>query len=406
MEQTASMHAIRAAHAFDGERFLQGGATVLVEGDRIIGVEPGGFEVPEGVELTSYDGTLLPGLVDAHVHLVSDGEMGSLERAGTLDDDGLDAMIEGSLRAQAAAGVTTVRDLGDVGFRTLAWRDRAEPGLPRIVAAGPPLTTPGGHCHYLGGEVEGVAGMRAAVAAHAARGVDVIKVMASGGMLTLGSDVFGVQFTAEELRAAVDAAHDAGLRLLAHAHSLAGIEHALAAGADGIEHFSCLTENGPSWSEDLLARVAEAGVVVGPTHGQLLDRLPTLEQLPPAIVAVFEKFGMRPDEMRARRMEVFTRVRAHGIPVCSGLDAGAAPPKPHGALWSAVDWLADAYPVDEALATATSFAAEQCGLGAETGRLRASYAADLLVVDGDLSRDVKRLSQPVAVWVRGLAQPS
>ena len=396
------MWAVRASHAYDGERFLDNGVTVLVDGDQIVGVEAGGFEVPDGIEVTSYDGTLLPGLIDAHVHLVSDGEMGSLERAGTLDDDGLDAMIEGSLHAQAAAGVTTVRDLGDVGFRTLAWRARAEPGLPRIVAAGPPLTTPGGHCHYRGAEVDGVDAMREAVAARAARGVDVIKVMASGGMITVGSAVFGVQFTADELRAAVVAAHDAGLRLLAHAHTLAGIEHALAAGVDGIEHFSCLTESGPSWSEDLLARVADAGVVVGPTHGQLPDRMPTLDQMPPAMVAVFEKFGMRPDEMRARRTEVFTRVRAHGIPVCSGLDAGAAPPKPHGAFWSAVDWLADAYPVDEALATATSFAAEQCGLGAETGRLRASYAADLLVVDGDLSRDVTRLSQPVAVWVRGL----
>jgi imidazolonepropionase-like amidohydrolase len=396
------MHAIRAPHAYDGERFVPGGATVLMEGDRIVGVEPGGFEVPDGVEVASYDGTLLPGLVDAHVHLVSDASMGSLERAGALDDAGLDVLIEGSLRAQAAAGVTTVRDLGDARFRTLVWRDRAEAGLPRIVAAGPPLTTPGGHCHYFGGEVAGVDGVRAAVAAHAERGVDVIKVMASGGMLTIGSEIFGVQFSPAELRAAVEAAHDAGLRLLAHAHSLAGIEHALAAGADGIEHFSCLTENGPSWSEDLLARVAEAGVVVGPTHGQHPDRMPTLDQMPPAMLAVFEKFGMRPDEMRARRTEVFERIRAHGIPVCSGLDAGAAPPKPHGAFWTAIDWLSDAYPVAEALATGTSFAAEQCGLGTETGRLRASYAADLLVVDGDLSHDVTRLSQPVAVWVRGV----
>ena len=396
------MWAIRARHAYDGDRFLPGGATVLVEGARIVGVESAAFEAPDEVEVTTYDGTVLPGLVDAHVHLVSDATMGSLERAGSLDDAGLDTVIEGSLRAQAAAGVTTVRDLGDAGFRTLAWRDRAEPGLPRIVASGPPLTTPGGHCHFLGGEVSGVGAVRAQVTAHAERGVDVVKVMASGGMLTPGSEVFGVQFSADELRAAVEAAHDAGLRLLAHAHSLAGIEHALAAGVDGIEHFSCLTENGPAFSEDLLARVAEAGVVVGPTHGHDPARLPRIEDMPAPMVAVFEKFGMRPDEMRARRTAVFERVRVHGIPVCSGLDAGAAPPKPHGALWTAVDWLADVYPVAEALATATSFAAEQCGLGRETGRLRASYAADLLVVDGALEGDVTLLSRPVAAWVRGL----
>ncbi len=268
-EHTRCMHAIQAAHAFDGDRFLPGGATVLVDGDVIGGVEPGGFEPPEGVEVTSYDGTLLPGLIDAHVHLVSDGSMGALERAGTADDATLDATIETALHDQVAAGVTTVRDLGDVGYRTLAWRDRAEAGLPRIVAAGPPLTTPGGHCHFLGAEASGVDGVRAAVAEHTARGVDVVKVMASGGMLTVGSDVFGVQFTADELRAAVDAAHDAGLRLLAHAHSLAGIEHALAAGVDGIEHFSCLAETGASWSDELLARVAAAAWSSGRHTGSI-----------------------------------------------------------------------------------------------------------------------------------------
>ena len=396
------MFAIRASHAYDGHRFLPGGATVVVEGDRIVGVEPGGHPLPHDVEVTAYDGTLLPGLVDTHVHLVSDGSMGALERAGAADDATLDATIETALRDQVAAGVTTVRDLGDVGFRTLAWRDRAVPGLPRIVAAGPPLTTPGGHCHYLGGAAAGVDGLRAIVAAHAERGVDVVKLMASGGMLTTGSDVFGVQLGDDELRAAVEAAHEADLKLLAHAHSLAAVRQAIAAGADGIEHFSCLTETGPSWPDDVLAAAAAAGVVVGPTLGQHPDRILAADEMPPHVREIFAKFGVLPEEFRERRAEQMTAIRTHGIPVVSGLDAGAAPPKPHGALWCAVDWQCDAYPVAEALASATSFAAEQCGLGGVTGRLRASYAADLLVVDGDLERDVTLLSQPVAVWVRGL----
>ena len=113
----------------------------------------------------------------------------------------------------------------------MAARERAEVGLPRVVAAGPPLTVPEGHCHYLGGVVAGAAEIRASVAEHAERGVDVVKVMASGGMLTTGTDVLGVQFSAEDLATVVAAAHEAGLPVTAHAHSLAGAWHAAAARA-------------------------------------------------------------------------------------------------------------------------------------------------------------------------------
>ena len=93
--------------------------------------------------------------------------------------------------SKAASGVTTVRDLGDIGHRTLTFRDPPRAGLPRISAAGPPLTVADGHCHYLGGVVEGADAIRAAVREHAQRGIDVIKVMASGGITTFGSDPFG-----------------------------------------------------------------------------------------------------------------------------------------------------------------------------------------------------------------------
>ena len=150
--------ALRAARAFDGERFLTDGATVVVEGDRIVGVEPAGHALPDDVPVTEVGGTLLPGLVDSHVHLVSSGAFpgtpGSLEWAGTADPAAVDAVVTASLRAQAAAGVTTVRDLGDVDYRTLAHRGRESEGLPRVRTAGPPVTIPDGHCHFLGGVVD------------------------------------------------------------------------------------------------------------------------------------------------------------------------------------------------------------------------------------------------------------
>src|SRR4051812_27688867 len=172
------MQALRAAQGFDGSAFV-GPGTVLVEGDSMVGVEPGHRDLPDGTEVTSYDGTLLPGLFDCHVHLVATSTVGSLEEAGSATEDELDARILDSLAAEAAAGVTTVRDLGDRGYRTL--EVRTVDGLPRVVAAGPPVTEPGGHCHYLGGEASGVDGVRRAVEEHVERGVDVIKVMASGG---------------------------------------------------------------------------------------------------------------------------------------------------------------------------------------------------------------------------------
>ena len=397
------MRAVRAAVAFDGERFLTGGATVLVDGDQVVGVEPAGFTVPEGVAVQEYSGTLLPGLVDAHVHLVADGSPGSLEAAGSASDEELDVAIRANLRRQVVAGVTTVRDLGDAAYRVLHHRDAAEAGLPGIVASGPPLTTADGHCHYLGGGVHDV-GIPAAVAEHAERGVDVIKVMASGGMLTPGSDPLGAQFTVLALREIVEAAHSHGLRVLAHSHALIGIERAVAAGVDGLEHFTSLTETGPVASEPLLGQIAARGITIDTTLGFDPDRMPSIDKAPPAIRALAERTGVTLASAGKFRAELMARAHAHGIRIVSGLDAGASPAKPHGDLWRAVVDLVDGgLPVEAALATATSVAADDCGVPA--GRLEAGRRADLLVVDGDLRTDAEALSRPLAVVARGVVVP-
>ena len=290
------MQAFRAAEAFDGSAFL-GPTTVLVEGESIVGVERGHPDLPDAVEVTTYDGTLLPGLIDCHVHLVSNGDIGSLEAAGSASDEVLDASIRASLAAEAAGGVTTVRDLGDRGFRTL--EHRAEPGLPRVVAAGPPLTIPDGHCHYLGGAASGVEGVRRAVEQHAERGVDVIKIMASGGMVTPGTDVYAPQFSIAELAACVSAGHAAGLRVLAHAHALSGVQQAISAGVDGIEHFTCLTETGIVMPDDLLVDVVSAGITVDQTLGIDPSQSPPPDKMAPGIRAVLERLGLDLETFRS-----------------------------------------------------------------------------------------------------------
>lgn len=397
------MHALSARVAFDGTRFLPEGATVLVEGDTIVGVESAGYDVPADCPVTTYDGTLLPGLFDAHVHLVSDSGMGSLERSRAMSDDELDAVIAQSLQQQVAVGVTTVRDLGDTRYRTLVHRDCARPRTPRIVAAGPPITVPDGHCHYLGGAADGADDVRRAVVEHAERGVDVIKVMASGGMTTAGTDVFGIQLSPGDLRLLVDTAHELGLMVLAHAHSLAGIEHALDAGVDGIEHFTGLTAQGVQMPDAVLERVAEAGVTVDPTFGFDPAAMANMPGPPPRILEVMKSTGMDFEAVMVARRLVAGRMRAHGVRVVSGVDAGASPPKAHGNIALAIaDLLVAGFPADESLATATAVAADSCGLGDVTGSLKAGLSADLLVVDGDLRPDPSALARPVSVLVRGV----
>jgi len=396
------MRALRALAAFDGERFIPGGATVFIEDGVIEGVESVGCEVPADCRLTTFEGTLLPGLFDGHVHLVSDAALGSLERAGSLDADAVDNIIEHSLRRQAAAGVTTVRDLGDVGYRTLGFRDSPRTDLPRITAAGPPLTVPDGHCHYLGGVVEGPDGIRAALSEHEQRGVDVIKVMASGGMTTLGTDPFGVQFEAADLRTLVEAAHAAGLPVLAHAHSLAGIRHALAAGVDGIEHFTGLTETGIRVPDEVLEAVAGAGVFVNPTLGVDREALASMPAPRPGIAAALKRIGLDVETAQAARLQVLQRAQNHGIRLVSGVDAGAAPAKRHGIVSLALAALTEGgFSIADAVATATTVAAQACGLAQVTGRLQPGLAADILVVDGNLEHDITALQRPATVLIRG-----
>lgn len=380
---------------------------MLVEDGRIAGVEPYAFDAPDVCAVSTCDGTLLPGLVDMHVHLVTDSGPDALSRVAGYSDQEIDAVVTEALRRQLAAGVTTVRDLGDRRFNVVDRRDRQRADgrmEPRIVASGPPVTTPGGHCHYMRGEVTGADGIRAAVRERAERKVDVVKVMASGGINTPGTDVMRTQFTDEGLRLLVDEAHDAGLPVTAHAHGTPSVRQALAARVDGIEHCTCMTETGfGDPGEDLLAALGSSGVVVCPTLG--MDRS-AQEAPPPPLLALLQRLGTTAEGMLAGRLRYMARLRDAGVRLVSGVDAGIQPGKAHGTLPVAVAELVDSgCPVDEALATATSLAADACGLSGTTGRLRVGCDADLLVVEGDLKTDVAALRRPVSVRRAGVEAP-
>lgn len=205
------------------------------------------------------------------------------------------------------------------------------------------------------------------------------------------------QFALDELRTVVEEAHAAGLPVTAHAHGLPAVHMAMAAGVDGIEHCSFLTDKGISQSEEDLARLAEAGTVVCPTVGTAGTLVP-----PPNAVATLRKLGMTMEQVVEMRRRRVAQMHAAGVRIVSGSDAGIAAAKPHGLLPVSVAVLVEGgVSTVAALASATALAADACGLGDKKGRLRAGYDADLLVVDGDPVADIGDLTRLVEVFAAG-----
>ncbi len=390
------MQAYGAQRVFDGERLLDGPATVLVDGGRLVGVQRAGEPLPAGCELTAFDdATLLPGLVDAHVHLCADGGAGALDRIPDASDEEMAGVVETSLRAQVAAGVTTVRDLGDRRYAVIDWRNRhpSDDPLPRVLGSGPPITLPDGHCSNMGGGVSGVDALLAAVRDRARRGVDVVKIMASGGVNTPGSEAAKPQFDVDEVRATVAEAHRLGLTVTAHAHAVNVVRDVLDAGVDMVEHATFITETGMAVDQSAVAAMAATGTPVCPTLGFSPGATP-----PPAVLEMMQRTGMTHE----KRVAAFVGMHRAGVRLVAGSDAGINPAKPHGVLREALIHLAQGgVSVADTVASATSVAADALGLGDETGRLRPGLAADLLVVDGDPFADVARLRDVRAVVVRG-----
>jgi imidazolonepropionase-like amidohydrolase len=376
---------------------LTGPQVVLIEDGKIEAVVAA---VPDGVEVIDLgdDVTLLPGLIDAHQHLCFDAGPTVVASLQAASDDDLAAQIRRAARTALAGGITTVRDLGDRNYITLPLRDELawRPGIspetlaagPEILAAGPPITTTGGHCWFFGGEVASTADLRAAVAEHADRGVDAIKIMATGGGLTEGSLPHESQFDLAALRIVVDEAHRRGLPVAAHAHAGQGIADAVEAGVDSVEHCTFMTEDGIGTDLDVLATMAERGIIVSLTFGT-----PPLQgPLPPQI-------AKRLPAMYAQLL----KIRELGLTVTIGSDAGIGPPKPHDVLpYGASALVTAGYSPVDALTAITVTAARSCRVEDRKGAVRPGYDADLLAVRGDPTTDVAALLEIEAVYRAGV----
>jgi imidazolonepropionase-like amidohydrolase len=300
-------------------------AFVVIEGERIVALGPaedGERHLPRAARRLEYPGcTITPGLVDSHVHLTfSAGPIPLRQLQGDTDTR---LALTGLANARAAllAGVTTVRDLGSRGQITLDLRDAISSGAvpgPRILACGRPITSPGGHCHFLGGVARGVEAVSRLAAELIAQGADAIKVMGTGGNMTEGSDPLQAQFSVAELREIVRVARAAHLRVTVHARGVEGMRRAVDAGVDGIEHARMEVAPGQWGFDAKLARaMADQGITAAPTLAASFRA----SQAKAAGAKVGLREGMVPIPVRQQNA---WRLREEGVKVVVGTDAGAA----------------------------------------------------------------------------------
>lgn len=340
--------------------------------------------------LHEYPGhTLLPGLINCHVHLALDASEEPLQHY--LDSGDTDLLLAMAGRAQAAArsGVTTLRDLGDRDGLVFHLRDAIERGTlagPRILAAGAPLTSPGGHCHFFGGEVDGEDAIRDRIRDSADRGAGLIKIMASGGQITPASPpMWASQFTGEQLRLAVKEAADAGLPVAVHAHGTEAIAAAVEAGASTIEHCTWMTANGGyETRDDVATAMAEHGI-----HACLA--------WPPQWRAFLERLGPERAEQIVNRVRW---MRDLGVPVIPGTDAGLRGSHFTGFAQALGLYEHLGFSRDEIIEMATTTAAKALGLSG-VGTIAAGYSADVIAVAGDPRTDLTSLHKPRLVMARG-----
>ena len=327
--------------------------------------------------------TILPGLIETHAHLASYETAFPL----TTPDPQLHARSLAAIssvtmaRQLASIGVTTVQSLGSRYFADVALREAINSGVvagPNIVAAGPQLTTSAGHSWTNGAEVDSIDDIRKQVREHHKAGVDVIKVMATGGFMSTNTSPWKPQFTEEELRALVVEATRLGKHTAAHAHSTEGIRRAVNAGISYIAHGSFIDDDGRTAFDPWLAdRIAEAGVFVDVCS-------------PPSWPPV-------PGETTApRALELYK----HGVQLVTGHDIGAVIPA--SAYHYGLQQLELAgIPRHEVLLSATARAAAAAGLAGVTGALLPEYRADLIIARGNPLEDLRALEDLEEVIING-----
>ena len=400
---SAQTYAIQADSVVaDASGEASGPATVMITDGRIVSIVDGFQSAPEGGETIRLEGkTLVPGLIDLHVHLTGDPGGDFWREAVEPAEWGV---VVGAKNAEATvrAGFTTVREAGSAQQTAFALRRGTEEGLitgPRIVAAGPPLAIIGGHGDVTGflpeineilssgysctGAVECAAKVRRA----SQNGANVIKITATGGVLSQQGRGLEAHFTDTEMKSIADTAHSLGLKVMAHAHGARGIEAASRAGIDTIEHGTYL-------DEAAAREMVKNGTVLVPT---LMAFQGVTERLGQGIYTpVVEDKILAVSETAKTFMG---KAMKWGVPIAFGTDAGVFEHGRNAGEFALMR--AQGMSNRDALASATTRAAEVLEMENEIGRIAPGYSADIIAVSGNPLEDVAVLENVDWVMVRG-----
>ena len=399
----AEIIALKAAHVFDSTgTALKNGAVIVVQGDHIVSV---GTAAPAGARVIDLgDATLLPGFIDAHTHLTMEYEKDYYHFVYTrMMRFPAEQALYGALYARRTleAGFTTVRNVGAYDFVDIGLRNAINAGVtegPRMLTAAHGIGSPGGHFDDYpfppervkpDGPIEGICSgpeeCREAVRYQMKWGADLIKIAASGGVLSESDPVDVPQLTPEELTAIISEAHKWNRKVAAHCHGDAAARLAIAAGVDSIEHGSFLTE-------DTLKIMKAKGVWLVPTRMAVYWVNKEVDHYPPKIAAKARAAAAAHDKM-------FRTALRLGVPIAFGTDAGVYP---HGMNAMEFGLMTElGMKPGGGAAPGTRDAAKLLGVESEVGTLEAGKVADIVAVPGNVLSDIHATEHPVFVMHLG-----